>query len=137
VSQPQFIEHLLQTRLKDFAGSLRDGGSTKGGIDLRELPIVTKPLENLAAPNGQSVPIAIDPKIAEALNKQWAVIQQQMQQGPMPYKQMKEFVVSCNKEQAAEQINQVCACIANMLRLEEDAAVATPQELKEILTTIG
>jgi hypothetical protein len=117
----------------------KDGGTAtdKGGIDLRALPIVTNPMETLAASNSLNAPVVIDPKIAEALNRQWLDIQKQMQQGPMPYKQMKEFVACCNKEQASEQINQVFACIANILRLEEDAAVSTPPELKEILTTIG
>ena len=128
------ISRKQQTELKDF-GSAKDGG--KGGIDFRALPMSTRAVEAVSVTGSHNMPIAVDPKAVAALEKEWHSIQQEMQKGRLPYKEIKEYVVSCNKEQAREQIDQVLACVANILRLEEDAAVATPPELKEILTTIG
>jgi hypothetical protein len=60
-----------------------------------------------------------------------------MQNGPMPYEKIKEYAVCCKDKGAAQQVNTIFSCVANILRIEEEAAVATAPELKEILQTIG
>jgi signal transduction histidine kinase len=128
----------IKGKFKNYpAGQQRlDGGApaTTGGIDFRALPLPVKPAEAFVSPDVRGT---TDPQSAEALNKQWSDIQAQMRQGAMPYKQISEYMSACRDNRARGNIDQVMACIADILRLEEDAAVATPAELREILTTIG
>ncbi|MBP6920155.1 MAG: hypothetical protein KBC23_04115 [Candidatus Omnitrophica bacterium] len=120
---------------RDVDAGNKDGGT--GGIDLRALPISTQPVEAIGAAGGVNVPVAVDPKVIAALDQEWQSIEQQMRKGPMPYGKIKEYAASCKEKGARQQMDAMFSCIANMLRMEEDAAVATPPELKEILTTIG
>ena len=119
-------------------GAHKDGGlQEKGGIDFRAVPISTTPADAARAADSFHISIAVDPKLIVELEKEWQTIQQQMQKGPMPYAKMKEYAASCKEKGATAQMDAMFACLANILRLEEDAAVSTPAELKEILTTIG
>jgi hypothetical protein len=144
----------IQTRFNDFGGQNDGGGpseasngdtSTKadeinapGGIDLRSLPITTRPLADATVAAGSRTLVApADSATLKTLQDTWSKIRSQMQQGPMPYKEIKEYVACCKEKGATEQIDIMFACIANILRMEEDRAVETPQELKEILITIG
>jgi len=110
----------------------KDGG--KGGIDLRSLPIAIQPAVN-PAPGG--IPAGLPAVNIADLDKEWQQIQMQIQDEAMPYARIKEYVVSCKQQQAKGRLDAVLACIADILRLEEERAIATAPELKEILVTIG
>jgi MoxR-like ATPase len=114
-----------------------DIGENSGGIDMRALPIAARPVEAFGVMHSQGVSLELDPKVAAVLNQDWIAIMQQVQSEAMPYAKIKEYVVRCKQQNAQEQLDAVFICITNILRLEEDVAVSTPQELKEILTTIG
>jgi hypothetical protein len=127
----QAIKSFMQTNSKEPA--LADGGN-KGGIDFRQLPIVTQPAVN----NPQPVVVGSAMQMSESnLNEEWKQIEKAMQNGPMPYKKIKEYVTCCRNQKADKQMDAVFACIANILRLEEEQALPTAPEIKEILTSIG
>ena len=108
--------------------------SDKGGIDFRQLPIVTQP----AASGPQPVVIGPAMQMSEgSLNEEWKQIEKTMQNGPMPYQKIKEYVTCCRNQKAEKQMDAVFACIANILRLEEEQALPTAPEIKEILVSIG
>jgi hypothetical protein len=110
-----------------------DGGN-KGGIDFRQLPIVTQPAVN----NPQLVVVGPAMQMSESsLNEEWKQIEKAMQNGPMPYQKIKEYVTCCRNQKADKQMDAVFACIANILRLEEEQALPTAPEIKEILSSIG
>ncbi|HQQ05787.1 MAG TPA: hypothetical protein PLP56_02250 [Candidatus Omnitrophota bacterium] len=131
---PDTLRIFVKTSASD-AGTQKDGG--KGGIDLRALPITAKPIDSAVGSNNLIVPAIVDPAVIAHLEKQWREIEQSMQKGPMPYTQMKAYAVDCKAKGATQQMDAMFACIAEILRMEEERAVATPKELKEILTTIG
>jgi hypothetical protein len=113
-----------------------DGGAAEkdlAGIDLRTLPIATQPA--LSGP--RSTVNSPQMQIPESnLDQEWLKIQKLMQEGPMPYNHIKEFVSCCKKHNADRQIDAVFTCIAQILRLEEERAIATAPELKEILILV-
>ncbi|MDD5347013.1 MAG: response regulator [Candidatus Omnitrophica bacterium] len=122
----------------------RDGGKIKSeektaskkvaGIDFRALPVATEPA---AAVQPMMQGAAAGIPLAE-LDKKWTGIQKKMAEGPMPYKEIKEYVQSCcQRQDAARQFEEVQACIASILSMEEAAAVQTSPELKEILSALG
>ncbi|MFA5100484.1 MAG: hypothetical protein WC547_06350, partial [Candidatus Omnitrophota bacterium] len=108
---------------------------TMGGIDLRALPVEAQPAGavSVAVP-GTSVPFVS----ANELEAQWQKIEEQMRSGPMPYDQLKAHAIGCcrNKD-AAEQRKALAVWITGILKLEEEAAVPTAPELKEILVAIS
>jgi len=110
-----------------------DGG--KGGIDLRALPMAAKRAGPAAGSTGISRQVGQD-DIA-ALNARWQSIQQHLRQGgDMPYREIKEYAVSCGKQGASGELYPVLSYIVDILRIEEESAVITPVELKEILAVI-
>ncbi|MDD5775197.1 MAG: HAD hydrolase family protein [Candidatus Omnitrophica bacterium] len=130
-------KQLILSKPKDVLQGQKDGGTGAGGIDFRALPIQTKPIDPVGAAGAVNIPVAVDPQVAVALDTEWEQIEKQMRKGPMPYKEMKDYAASCKEKGATAQMDAMFACLANILRLEEDAAVSTPAELKEILTTLG
>jgi hypothetical protein len=108
----------------------------KGGIDFRALPVGgTAP--NIA-PVLTPLPAGYISASSEEMDRKWQDIKQKIQAGPMPYQQIKEYVsVCCQRTDATDRLKQASAYILNLLRLEEDAAVATAPELKEILSCLS
>jgi hypothetical protein len=102
-----------------------------GGIDFRAVPVVP------AAP--AAVPaIAAHPATLRQLEQDWNTISRKMEQGEVPYAALKEYAASCAaQKEARKQLLEVSACVNSILRMEEDAAVATSAEMKEILAIIG
>jgi hypothetical protein len=121
---------------KDAGNEQEDAAANKGGIDLRALPIVSKSVRAYTATGGRDAPAVIDPQVADALDKEWLDLQKQMQSGPMPYGKIKEYAVCCKDKGAIQRVDTIFSCIADILRMEEEGAVATAPELKEILQTI-
>ncbi|MFA6384012.1 MAG: UPF0489 family protein [Candidatus Omnitrophota bacterium] len=122
-----------QQRLDGGDGQAQD----RGGIDLRSLPIVITAAGAAKVPGGQAAAAPADAAALKTLQDEWENIRQQMRTGPMPYARMKGYAASCKEKGASRQMDTMIACIACILRMEEDLAVATTPELKEILTTIG
>ncbi|MBP6920709.1 MAG: HEAT repeat domain-containing protein [Candidatus Omnitrophica bacterium] len=115
----------------------KDGGSATnvGGIDLRALPVDTQAAGAISAAG----PAANVPFVSiKELETQWQTIKRQMRSGPMPYDRLMAFALGCcrNKD-AAEQREALAVCITGILKLEEEAAVLTAPELKEILVAIS
>ncbi|MDD5347689.1 MAG: glucose-6-phosphate isomerase family protein, partial [Candidatus Omnitrophica bacterium] len=105
--------------------------SKKGGIDFRALPVSVPQ----AVPQ---MPLVSKNVSAQELSKRWTGIQAKVQSGPMPYQEIKEYVSLCSANQEAKaQLQEVHAYIANILKLEEERAVATAPELKEVLCCLG
>ncbi|HNQ51128.1 MAG TPA: hypothetical protein PKL03_06795 [Candidatus Omnitrophota bacterium] len=111
----------------------KDGGKTLGGIDFRILPSVVDPADaSEIGMHRQSMASMQD------LDKQWSDIQKILSDGRMPYQELKEYVSCCvNRREAAEQMRAVTTCITGILKLEEERAISTAPELKEILSCLG
>ncbi|MCX5707650.1 MAG: DHH family phosphoesterase [Candidatus Omnitrophica bacterium] len=119
---------------EEMAARVKDGGSKEveapGGIDFRALPAVVTPMANPAAGAGL---ISL-----RDLDKQWSDIQSKIYQGEMPYQEIKKYAsVCCGRHDAAKQLEQVSEGITNILKMEEDRAIPTAPELKEILACLG
>jgi hypothetical protein len=127
-------EEITESRSqKDGGDKQRDG---KGGIDFRALPVGNAPVNT--QPVLTPLPAGYISASAEELDSKWKDIRQKIQGGPMPYKEIKEYVsVCCNRTDTGDRLNQASAYLLNLLRLEEDAAVATAPELKDILCCLG
>ena len=121
---------------KDGGTDKEDAASKSGGIDFRALPVGgTAPS---IAPVLTPLPSGYITASAEELEKKWKDIKRKIQSGPMPYGEIKEYVtVCCQGSEAADRLKQASIYILDLLRLEEDAAVATAPELKEILSCLG
>ena len=115
-----------------------DGGSldTPGGVDFRSLPI-----------GGQSgqVPVlmpqlqqlAANSKIKD-LDQEWSRIRGEMLAPEMPYNRIKEYIAVClSRPDCRNKLGQAVSCIIDILRMEEDQALATNQELKDILMCLS
>jgi len=126
-----------QRALSEFDGGKESVVSAPGGIDLRALPIAARPVEAAAGTANQIQPAVSDPAVLAQLKQQWGQIELSMQKGPLPYKDIRQYIDVCRKQGAQEAIDEVFVCIAKLLRMEEDLAVATPAELKEILVLLG
>jgi hypothetical protein len=125
-----FMRDLINDGLKEAQN--QDGG-TYGGVDFRSLPAVMQPTVKPAAMSG------VAPRVVslKELNSEWQEIRKKMKAGPMPYNEIKLFVAACCvNNDAGAQRREAAACIAGILALEEDAAVATSPEMKEILAII-
>jgi len=153
-NQISFIEHAIRyleknsaTTRQTAANSVLDGGVTAAqedkqptkrkvaGIDFRDLPIVTP---QAAGPGNASSNASGVVLSSEQLKKQWQDIREHIQNGPMPYQEIKAYVLGCSQSvEGRAYLKEVSCCIAEILKLEEEAAYATAPELKEILACIG
>jgi hypothetical protein len=119
--------------------------SGKGGIDFRGLPIVTQP-------GGFSSPLLLrdsplqSRKVDERgqslsnvnLHESWRQIQNMLQAGIIPSSErIREYLQACcSREDSDKEIDKVLACIADILRLEEERCEATDSALKEMLVLL-
>ena len=111
----------------------QDGG--KGGIDFRSLPIAIQPV--LAIQPNLQVPL--QPKIPLAeLDKEWSSIQEMVNKGNIPSgEKIKEYVLSCcQKGDISQDMEKVLVCISQILRLEEDYAVACEPGFIQLLSIL-
>ncbi|MDD2703428.1 MAG: hypothetical protein PHC33_05430, partial [Candidatus Omnitrophica bacterium] len=107
----------------------------RGGIDFRSLPITTQPV--LAIQPNLQVPL--QPKIPLAeLDKEWSSIQEMVNKGNIPSGEtIKEYVLSCcQKGDISQDMEKVLACIFQILRLEEDYAVACEPGFIQLLSIL-
>jgi hypothetical protein len=102
-----------------------------GGIDLRALPMNVEPMAVNSAISWQAGVNAVS---AKDLDKQWLDVLAKIAKGPMPYKEIKEYVAACcSSKDCSQQKEAVCSWLLNILKLEEEAAVATAPQMKQIL----
>jgi hypothetical protein len=117
----------------DVSDLLRINSRTedKGGIDLRAMPIVTQPMKAPLPPVIAGQPVLI---IAN-LDAEWRQIEGMVAAKMIPSSQrIKEFLVACcAKGELSQHMDDVLACIADILRMEEEKAVKTEPALKDVL----
>jgi len=146
-NEPEFVRKAAENALVRFNGyqkagseiaAKKDGGTAQppvntGGVDFRVLPAVVQPMVNPAAGMNPANMISL-----RDLDKQWSEIQSKIYQGEMPYQEIKKYASACcGQEDAAKQLEQVSEGITNILKMEEDRALPTAPELKEILAYLG
>jgi hypothetical protein len=72
------------------------------------------------------------------LDKEWKTIEEQMRSSAMPYNRIKEYIAVCAaRADAGEYLDKAMCCILNILKIEEEQALPTSQELKDLLVCIG
>ena len=106
-----------------------------GGIDFRALPVESQRAVNPAviAQGLAGMPLVS----AEEMDKNWAAIQKTMAQGQMPYVELKKFVTNCYAQKNDGKYRKVATeCVLNLLKLEEERAISTPDELKQIVVLL-
>jgi hypothetical protein len=115
----------------------RDGGEALpdndlGGVDFRQLPVNGQPvIAPVLMPQLQQ--LASNSKIKD-LDQEWDQIRGEMLAPEMPYNRIKEYIAVClSRPDCRKKLDQAVCCIIDILRMEEDQALATNQELKDIL----
>ncbi|HTY45226.1 MAG TPA: hypothetical protein VMD52_04475 [Patescibacteria group bacterium] len=104
-----------------------------GGIDFRSLPI---PAQSPTFTFTLRQPVQLIP--SAKLGEYWQDIQKSLQDNAIPSSdRILNYLRSCcDKEDAAQEIEKIVACIAEILRLEEDQVVYTDPEMKQILAVL-
>lgn len=101
-----------------------------GGIDFRALPVIQQPMPDMGG-----LKVAAD---AKELNAQLRDIRRALDAGKMPYEQLKAYAAYCARSGSSDnELEQVRKYIDSILRAEEDAAIATSAQMKEILACLG
>jgi pyruvate, orthophosphate dikinase len=107
-----------------------------GGIDFRVINMITQPMGNFS---GLKFSL---PKLNNLeninLNEELGQIQKMLQSGIIPSgERLKEYVGACHqKGKLKEHLDGIIGCLVDMCRLEEEKAIETTNELKEILLII-
>ena len=114
----------------------RDGGTLGkdlGGIDFRALPVISGQPTIAPVLMPQLQKLAANSRIKD-LDQEWAQIRGEMLAPEMPYNRIKEYIAVCLiRPDCRKKLDQAVSCIIDILRMEEDQALATNQELKDIL----
>jgi hypothetical protein len=119
----------------------KDGGEVfqnrdLAGIDFRGLPIGGQPAQ---APVMmlQLVKLAQGSKMAD-MDKEWLGIQREIAGPSMPYEKIKEYIAVClNKPDCRKHLDKAVTCLITILRIEEEQALPTQNELKDLLICLG
>jgi hypothetical protein len=106
-----------------------------GGIDLRSLPVSIQNARNEM--QAQLVKTAAASDIKD-LALAWSQIEKEMKTNSMPYARIKEYIAVCSQRPDGKR-NLSCAiiCIMNIMKIEEEQALATQPELKDVLMCLG
>jgi hypothetical protein len=125
-SSPLVDATLLQKQPKD---------NKLGGIDFRNLPIVTQAAGSLSANIGSS---SINRFNSINLNSEWRDIENLVNSGITPSaERIKEYVqASCYKGNVDRDIDKIISCISDILRIEEERYSSTDPTLKDILVVL-
>ena len=110
---------------------------TFGGIDFRNLPIVTQARSNLSA---NILGLAITRLKDTDLKQEWLDIQNLTRAGISPSpERIKEYLQGlCLKDDySGEKAKNIILCLADILRLEEENYLATDALLKDILIILS
>ena len=107
----------------------------KGGIDFRSLPITMQPVLPLA----KSAVLSLNSNLSNLnLDKEWREMQDMLKAGIIPSSErIKEYLQSCcEKKDMNQETDKILACIADILRLQEERVVSTDLSLKEMLALL-
>jgi hypothetical protein len=104
-----------------------------GGIDLRNLPIVTQAISNLSVGN---MPLSRLNSIN--LDEEWQDIERLVNSGITPSaERIKEYLqVSCSRGKIVQDKKMVIACISDILRQQEEHCISTEPMLRDILIVL-
>lgn len=107
-----------------------------GGIDFRALPITNHPANPLI--NLRDSPFRGLSLSNINLDESWGQIQNMLKAEIIPSSErIKEYLQACcEKEDMSQETDKVLACIADILRLQEERVVNTDLSLKEMLTLL-
>jgi hypothetical protein len=123
-------EDALKAANRFDAGRKNQAPAKYGGIDFRSLPVIHQPMPALGG-----LKLAVD---AKELNAQLRDIRKALVDGKMPYGQLKAYAAYCARGGASDnELQQVRKYIDSILRAEEDAAIPTSTQMKEILACLG
>jgi hypothetical protein len=105
-----------------------------GGIDFRALPMTIKPVPAMAPGSRVTAP----PALNISLDKEWSEIERMINAGIIPsIDRLKEYLESCgDSERLGRGMDKVIACIADILRIEEDRCELTDSALKQLLVLL-
>jgi hypothetical protein len=105
-----------------------------GGIDFRALPIITQPMGEILMKEIINMPIV---NIAD-LEQEWRALQKMVETETCPSSQrIKEFLGACyQKGELKQRADKVLACLAGILRIEEDESKATEPQMKIMLALL-
>jgi hypothetical protein len=124
---------LKRVQQREETEAAKDGGQrTVGGIDFRTMPMNNVPVFH------SLVLIPVHPVSLAEIDGQWQNIRGQINAGTVPVEELKTYTAACksNKE-AVARLRNVEEYVNTVLRLEEDAAVSTSSQMKEILAIVG
>ncbi|HQJ16337.1 MAG TPA: hypothetical protein PLJ26_07620, partial [Candidatus Omnitrophota bacterium] len=137
----EFAQECAREALAKLRGTVdqKDGGDrlfgyqnpqAVGGIDFTAASAVMH-ISNVPSIPAQTVS-------AGELERQWSDILAQLAKGQVPYEQLKQYAAQCcGRDDATRQKSALVDCVMNILRLEEERALATPRQLKELLCMLG
>jgi hypothetical protein len=109
--------------------------SDKGGIDFRSLLIMTQPMPSFAF---KPVNLAVNQAGLNGPDRDWQEIRAMVEGGIIPsYQRIKEYLeASCKSKDCSQRIEKMLACIADILRMQEDRVCATEPVLRQLLVIL-
>jgi hypothetical protein len=132
------VRNDLESQAKDGGNSVTeektDASSRPGGIDFRALPITTQPMGEMLMKEIINMP-AIN---VTDLDQEWQALQKMIETDACPSTQrVKEFLGACyQKGELKQRSDKVLACLAGILRIEEDECKATEPQVKVMLALL-
>ncbi|MDD5252784.1 MAG: SAM-dependent methyltransferase [Candidatus Omnitrophica bacterium] len=114
--------------------ALDDPSKPVGGIDLRSMPLVSRPGLNIQ-PGNMPAPRQL---AGINLDASWDQIDNMLKAGIIPSSErIKEYLWACSENKnIGQEIGKVLDCITDMLRMQEDLALNTDLSLKEMLALL-
>jgi hypothetical protein len=111
--------------------------SKKGGIAFQSLPIVIEPITAgnfLQQFSKLGVPLTVNPNLD--LTKEWLDMQRMLKADIIPStERIKDYLLNCYlRRETGQEMNKIIACIADILKIEEQRCVPTDPLLKGLLT---
>ncbi|MCX7926845.1 MAG: hypothetical protein N2606_01715, partial [Candidatus Omnitrophica bacterium] len=108
-----------------------------GGIDFRALPITTQPGINPQLMNSEIAMKTLQTLAAASnikdLDKEWTLIQKEINGKAMPYAHIKEYIAVCVQRRETQKLQQVAIYLSTILKFEEEFAIPTAPEMQELL----
>jgi hypothetical protein len=137
-SAPKADAPLTAVEVATTNNSVTSTGNSQGnmgGIDFRNLPIVTQAMTNLSAGIGN---LPVSRFNMSNLDSEWQQIEQLVNSGITPSgERIKEYLqASCYNGQVDQDKKRMVICISNILRLEEERVSPTEPVLRDILIVL-
>jgi hypothetical protein len=112
------------------SGTAPESGKA-GGIDLRSLPIVTRPAIG-------TQPQVFGPGQGIANDKEWGEIEKMLNSGIAPsIERIREYLASsCTSADCQARRDRALSCVADILKMEEERCLPTEEALKQLLVIL-